>query len=109
MRTPLEVKGPFAAPKVGVKPGPLVVRAAAAVAALAVAPGALVLAPITVPGASDNASCAPLLKQGSKAPKAGRPRSVDSPAGAAPAQRRAAPAASAPVMPAAGESSAGAR
>lgn len=109
LRTPLEVKGPFAAPKVGVKPGPLVVRAAAAVAALAVAPGALVLAPITVPGATDNASCAPLLKQGSKAPKAGRPRSVDSPASAAPAQRRAAPAASAPVMPAAGESSAGAR
>ena len=109
LRTPLEVKGPFAAPKVGVKPGPLVVRAAAAVAALAVAPGALVLAPITVPGASDNASCAPLLKQGSKAPKAGRPRSVDSPASAAPAKQGAARTSNAPVMPAAGESSAGSR
>ena len=52
---------------------------------------------------------APLLKQGSKAPKAGRPRSVDSPASAAPAKQGAARASNAPVMPAAGESSAGSR
>ena len=108
LRTPLEVKGPFAQPKVGLKTGPLIVRAAAAVAALAVAPGALALLPITVPGAEDDAGCAPLLAQGHKAPKAGRPASV---APAASAASGAAPAArpSAPAMPAAGEFSGSAR
>ena len=108
LRTPLEVKGPFAQPKVGLQAGPLIVRAAAAVAALAAAPGALALLPITVPGAEDDASCAPLLAQGSKAPKAGRPKSVEPPASAATGSP-AAPRASAPPMPAAGEFSGGAR
>ena len=109
LRTPLEIKGPFAKPKVGVKPGPLVVRAAAAVAALAAAPGALVLLPITVPGAEDDASCAPLVAQGSKPPKAGRPRSVEAPASGASAAAQQPPRASTPAMPAAGEFSGGAR
>ena len=105
LRTPLEVQGPFAKPKVGVKAGPLVVRAVAAVAALAVAPGALALVPITVPGAEDDESCAPLLAQGSAPARAGRPASVEAPASGAGA---AAAPASAPPQPAAGESSGGA-
>ncbi|MFD1709225.1 AsmA family protein [Ottowia sp. GY511] len=109
LRTPLEVKGPFAKPHVGVKAGPLIVRAAAAVAALAVAPGALALVPITVPGAEDDESCAPLLAQGSKAPKAGRPTSVAAPGSAAASAAAPATRPSAPAMPAAGEFSGGAR
>ena len=110
LRTPLEITGPFAKPKVGVKAGPLVVRAATAVAALAAAPGALVLLPITVPGAEDDAHCAPLLAAGSKAARAGRPQSVDAPdraTGSAPSHGRSRP--RAPAMPAAGEVSGGAR
>ena len=102
LRTPLEVRGPFAKPHVGVKPGPLIVRAAAAVAALAAAPGALVLVPITVPGAEDDENCAPLLAKATRAPQAGRP---DVPASASPAAE--APRAAPPQMPAAGEFSGG--
>ncbi|AVP57745.1 AsmA family protein [Pulveribacter suum] len=67
LRTPLYVRGTFAHPKVGVEPGPLLLRAGAAVAAAAIAPAALALVPITVPGAEDDASCAQLLApQGGK-------------------------------------------
>lgn len=62
LRTPLYVRGSFAHPQVGVEPGPLLLRAGAAVAAAAVAPAALALVPITVPGAEDDASCAKLLQ-----------------------------------------------
>ena len=102
LRTPLEVRGPFAKPHVGVKPGPLIVRAAAAVAALAAAPGALVLVPITVPGAEDDENCAPLLAKATREPQAGRP---DVPASASPAAE--APRAAPTQMPAAGEFSGG--
>ncbi|WP_313313325.1 AsmA family protein [Pulveribacter sp.] len=61
LRTPLYVRGTFAQPQVGVEPGPLVLRAGAAVAAAAIAPAALALVPITVPGAEDDANCAKLL------------------------------------------------
>lgn len=76
LRTPLYVRGPFANPKVGLEPGPLLLRAGAAVAAAAVAPAALALLPITVPAADDDARCARLLAQANAAVKAG-------PAGAA--------------------------
>ena len=98
LRTPLEVRGPFAKPHVGVKPGPLIVRAAAAVAALAAAPGALVLVPITVPGAEDNAHCAPLLAKATTEARPGRP---------AVAASDVAPRQSPAPMPAAGEFSGG--
>ncbi len=101
LRTPLEVRGPFIKPNVGVKAGPLVARAVAALAALATAPGALVLLPITVPGAEDNASCAPLLAKTAQPPKAGVPAVAASAARSA--ESRAAP----PQMPAAGEFSGG--
>ncbi len=68
LRTPLHVDGSFAHPRVGVEPGPLLLRAGAAVAAAAVAPAALALVPITVPAAEDDASCARLL-----APVQGKP------------------------------------
>ena len=77
LRTPLTVRGPFIDPKVGVEAGPLLARAAAAVAAAVVAPAALALVPITVPAAEDDAECAKLLARADKAVKAG-------PAGAAP-------------------------
>ncbi|MDO5692415.1 MAG: AsmA family protein [Pseudomonadota bacterium] len=96
LRTPLEIRGPFAKPRVGVQPGPLIARATAALAALTAAPGALVLVPITVPGAEDNESCAPLLAKATRPPKAGRPAVAAS----------ASPAANAPhaaPRPAAGE------
>ncbi len=102
LRTPLEVRGPFIKPHVGVKAGPLIVRAAAAVAALAAAPGALVLVPITVPGAEDNANCAPLMAKAGQPPKAGVP--TLSASAAAPATPGRKPAAQ---MPAAGEFSGG--
>ncbi|WP_313303480.1 AsmA family protein [Diaphorobacter sp.] len=61
LRTPLYVQGSFADPKVGVEPGPLLLRAGAAVAAAVVAPAALALVPITVPAAEDDADCKTLL------------------------------------------------
>ena len=106
LRTPLEVRGPFAKPHVGVKPGPLIVRAAAAVAALAAAPGALVLVPITVPGADDDEHCAPLLARATQDPKAGPPANIASEAGPA-APAASASASAVPPMPAAGEFSGG--
>ncbi len=71
LRTPLHVRGTFAHPQVGVDAGPLLLRAGAAIAAAAVAPAALALVPITVPGAEDDASCARLLApvQGKTAPQ----------------------------------------
>lgn len=102
LRTPLEVRGPFAKAHVGVKPGPLIVRAAAAIAALAAAPGALVLVPITVPGADDDESCAPSMARATQDPKAGPP--ADTAVATEPA---AAASAAPPPMPAAGEFSGG--
>ena len=76
LRTPLYVRGPFANPKVGVEPGPLLLRAGAAVVAAVAAPAALALVPITVPAADDDAHCAKLMARATAAVKAG-------PAGAA--------------------------
>jgi len=70
LRTPLYVRGTFAQPKVGVEPGPLLLRAGAAVAAAAIAPAALALVPITVPGAEDDATCAKLLRPAEDEPTA---------------------------------------
>ena len=93
LRTPLYVRGSFAAPKVGIEPGPLLLRAGAALVAAAVAPAALALVPITVPAADDDAHCARLMARATAAVKAG-------PAGAAmrpaPEDARAAPAKSVP-------------
>ena len=72
LRTPLYVRGSFANPDVGVEPGPLLLRAGAAIAAAVVAPAALALLPVTVPGADDDAQCAPLLAQATQPVKAGR-------------------------------------
>lgn len=103
LRTPLEVRGPFANAHVGVKPGPLILRAAAVAVAATAAPAALALVPITVPGAEDDAGCAPLLAQAAQAPKAGRPRaSPEKPASGGPKV----PAEPTP-QPAAGEFSSG--
>ena len=71
LRTPLYVRGPFAKPSVGIEPGPLLLRAGAALAAAAVAPAALALVPITVPAADDDARCARLLAKADAAVKAG--------------------------------------
>ena len=76
LRTPLYVRGSFANPEVGIEPGPLLLRAGAAVVAAAVAPAALALVPITVPAADDDAHCARLMARATAAVKAG-------PAGAA--------------------------
>ncbi len=72
LRTPLYVRGSFAQPDVGVQPGPLLLRAGAALAAVVAAPAALALLPVTVPGADDDAQCAPLLAQATQPVKAGR-------------------------------------
>ncbi|WP_336692229.1 AsmA family protein [Delftia acidovorans] len=66
LRTPLYVRGSFAQPKVGVEPGPLLLRAGAAVAAAVVAPAALALVPLTVPAAEEDAQCQRLLAESSK-------------------------------------------
>lgn len=73
LRTPLYVRGSFAKPDVGVEPGPLLLRAGAAIAAVVAAPAALALLPVTVPGADDDVQCAPLLAQATQPVKAGRP------------------------------------
>lgn len=73
LRTPLYVRGDFAAPKVGLEAGPLLLRAGAAVAAAVVAPAALALVPITVPAAEDDENCAVLLARANEAVKAGKP------------------------------------
>ena len=72
LRTPLYVRGSFANPDVGVEPGPLLLRAGAAIAAAVAAPAALALLPVTVPGADDDTQCAPLLAQATQPVKAGR-------------------------------------
>lgn len=61
LRTPLYVKGTFGNPNVGVEPGPLLLRAGAAVVAAVAAPVALAVIPITVPAADDDTYCKPLL------------------------------------------------
>lgn len=61
LRTPLYVKGTFGNPNVGVEPGPLLLRAGAAVIAAVAAPVALAVIPITVPAADDDTYCKPLL------------------------------------------------
>lgn len=63
LRTPLYVRGSFAQPDVGLEKGPLLARAGAAVAAVAVAPAALALVPLTVPAAEDDVNCKQLLAQ----------------------------------------------
>ncbi len=63
LRTPLYVRGSFAHPKVGVEPGPLLLRAGAAVAAAVAAPAALALVPLTVPAAEEDAQCERILAQ----------------------------------------------
>ena len=68
LRTPLYVGGTFAQPKVGVEPGPLLLRAGATVAAAMVAPAALALVPVTVPAAQDDANCRVLLGQAEARP-----------------------------------------
>ncbi len=106
LRTPLYVRGPFANPKVGIEPGPLLLRAGAAVVAAAVAPAALALVPITVPAGDDDAHCARLLARATAAVKAGpagaanRPPPDEPGAPAPPAATPATPAA-APTAPAA--------
>jgi uncharacterized protein involved in outer membrane biogenesis len=75
LRTPLYVRGTFADPQVGVEPGPLLLRAGAAVAAAVVAPAALALVPVTVPAAEDDANCATLLAGSPPATPAGKGKS----------------------------------
>ncbi|MCT6718890.1 AsmA family protein [Acidovorax sp. K2F] len=72
LRTPLYVRGTLGKPDVGAEPGPLLLRAGAAIAAAVAAPAALALLPVTVPGADDDAQCAPLLAQATQPVKAGR-------------------------------------
>ncbi len=72
LRTPLYVRGTLGKPDVGAEPGPLLLRAGAAIAAAVAAPAALALIPVTVPGADDDAQCAPLLAQATQPVKAGR-------------------------------------
>lgn len=72
LRTPLYVRGTLGKPDVGAEPGPLLLRAGAAIAAAVAAPAALALIPVTVPGADDDAQCAPLLAQAAQPVKSGR-------------------------------------
>eukprot|EP01030_Chromulinospumella_sphaerica_P000575 gene575-569_t len=72
LRTPLYVRGTLGKPDVGAEPGPLLLRAGAAIAAAVAAPAALALLPVTVPGADDDAQCAPLLAQATQPVKAER-------------------------------------
>ncbi len=96
LRTPLYVRGPFAKPDVGIEPGPLLLRAGAAVAAAAVAPAALALVPITVPAADDDAHCTKLLAQATAAVQAGPAGAAPKPVPRTPASPRAARRAPAP-------------
>jgi len=79
LRTPLNVRGPFSQPKVRPEVAPLALRAGAAVAAIAVAPVALALLPITVPAAEDDANCGALLAAGRAQVQAG-PKGANKPA-----------------------------
>ena len=71
LRTPLHVRGPFIKPEVSIEAAPLLARAGAAIVAAVVAPAALALVPITVPGAEDDEECAKLLARADAAVKAG--------------------------------------
>ena len=73
LRTPLYVRGSFGNPDIGVEPGPLLLRAGAAVVAAVAAPAALALIPLTVPAADDDTYCKPLLDLARKPPTAGKP------------------------------------
>ncbi len=92
LRTPLYVKGSFAAPKVGLEAGPLLLRAGAAVAAAVVAPAALALVPVTVPAAEDDENCAALLANANRDVKGGKAGAAPKPA---PAEERRRPASAA--------------
>lgn len=72
LRTPLYVKGTFGDPDVGIEPGPLLLRAGAAVVAAVAAPAALALVPITVPAADDDTHCKPLLDLATEPVKPGQ-------------------------------------
>lgn len=104
LRTPLYVRGSFADPQVGIEPGPLLLRAGAALAAAVMAPAALALVPITVPAADDDAHCAKLMARATAAVKAGpagaafRPPPED--ARAAPRKEQKTPKTAAPAGPA---------
>ena len=99
LRTPLYVRGSFANPQVGIEPGPLLLRAGAAVVAAVAAPAALALVPITVPAGDDDANCARLMARATAAVKAGPAGAATRPA---PEATRAAPSpAPAPAAPAA--------
>lgn len=84
LRTPLYVRGDFADPQVGLEPGPLLLRAGAAVAAAVAAPVALALVPLTVPAADDDARCAPLLAQASAPARSGLAGAAGTPPSARP-------------------------
>ncbi|WP_083235504.1 AsmA family protein [Acidovorax sp. RAC01] len=71
LRTPLYVRGTFGDPDVGIEPGPLLLRAGAAVVAAVAAPAALALIPVTVPAAEDDTYCKPLLDLGTQPVKPG--------------------------------------
>lgn len=61
LRTPLYVDGTFADPDIGLEKGPLLLRAGAAAALIAIAPAAAALLPITVPGDNEQPDCGQLL------------------------------------------------
>ncbi|SFD52802.1 AsmA family protein [Paracidovorax konjaci] len=86
LRTPLYVRGHFADPKVGLEAGPLLLRAGAAVAAVAVAPVALALVPVTVPAAEDDENCATIMARADRNVQAGKAGAAPKPAASAPAR-----------------------
>lgn len=61
LRTPLHIQGSLAHPQVKVETAGLIARAGAALAALAVAPVALAVVPLTAPSADDPSNCKQLL------------------------------------------------
>lgn len=78
LRTPLYARGSFAQPEVGVEKGPLMLRAGAVAALAALSPLAMTVLPVTVPGAEDDAHCAPLLGEAMRKPAAAATRSPGS-------------------------------
>ena len=86
VRTPLLIRGTFAAPKVGVEAAPLAARGAAALALGAINP-LLALAATIETGPGQDAECRDVLAQARK------PESREAAAGAAKARRQPAPAA----------------
>lgn len=61
LRTPLYVNGSFGDPDIGLEKGPLLLRAGAAAALIAIAPAAAALLPVTVPGDDEQPDCGQLL------------------------------------------------